>query len=236
MKKVIFLWMSGLIFSGAAFAQEKKLLPENVELSGVWAVYDKYVWRGFTLDKDPVIQTGVNLKYGNATAGIWNSNDCAYGDSVNSAELDYLFDYTAQIGKAALSAGYTYYNFPAASSSSREYYLGLSCDLPFCPGLTYYHDYKEKGDYIDAGISRSFPVMDGISLDISAHAGYNRKLFIAGKGGDYAVNASAPVRLTGSLTVTPNFGYSAAAGDLKNKNDGNQSSVTYGGLSLSYNF
>ncbi len=235
MKKAFFLIFGAfLVFTNLARAESG--LPQSVETSGGWAVYNKYVWRGFTLDEDSVIQTEINFKYGNATIGMWNNNDLTYNDAVNSAEMDYLFDYTFSIGKTALSAGYTYYTFPAASDFSKEYYIGVAGELPLSPRLTFYHDYKEKGDYINFGINQIFPVSNVLSLDISMEAGYNNKLFIAGKGANYDLKTAAPIRLTEHSTLTPLFGYSRPTGDLKSKSDGNQKPVMYAGLDLSCDF
>jgi hypothetical protein len=220
-----------------------------VEISMDFAVYSKYIWRGFKLDNDPVAQSGVYLDAYGFSASIWGSLDMDGRDENKSDEVDYAIGYTYNLEEmfkvpVSVAGGYIYYNFPASSANSQEFYLGLSAhSLIFSPSLTWYHDFENeskgggKGDYLIFEISQSIPIADmPISFDINAHAGYNNKLFIEGKGGDIGLGAGLTFTLTDNCTLSPAVKYSIPLGDLAKAEDGNQKKEFYGGAVLAIGF
>jgi hypothetical protein len=219
-----------------------------IEISTDFAVYSKYIWRGFKLDNDPVAQSGVYLDAYGFNASIWGSLDMAGRDESQSDEVDYSVSYTYGLAEhfkipASFTGGYIYYNFPAAKSNSQEFFLGVSLDTILSPSFTWFHDFENeakgggKGDYLLLEISHSMPISDmPVSFDLSAHAGYNNKLFIDGKGGDIGLGAGLTFTLTQNCTLSPAVKYSIPLGDLSKADDGNQKKEFYGGAVLAIGF
>ena len=87
-------------------------VSDYLSVSGDYSIYTSYVWRGFELDEDPVIQTGLNIGYKCITLSIWNSQDMVYNDAVNSAEVDFVVDITRSFDSLSISLGNTSYTFP----------------------------------------------------------------------------------------------------------------------------
>ncbi len=232
-------------FLGAAWAGETLLSELDIEASGSLDVYNRYVWRGFTLDTDPVVQPGFSLSGYGVTASFWGSWDADNNDASNSDEVDFVVDYTKEFDDFSVSLGHTYYDFPGSSLYSREFYLGIAMsDFPLSPSLTYYHDYGDEdngggdGDYAVLSLSQGFDLVEeyGITLDLGASVGYNHELFITGDGGDFLGSIGLTVPLTENLTMCPSVNYAVPFSDLSDSNDGNQDNRFYAGVSLGYSF
>ena len=223
--------------------EEGTLQDLPIEVNAEVAIYSKYIWRGFKLDDDTVMQQGIYVSAHRFTAGVWGSVDIDAHDKRNSSELNYIIDYTHEFDKFSLSVGYIYYDFPDAHGESKEFYVGGGLNIPLSPTLTYYHDYGDEdtggsnGDYYVLELSHSLPVGDtSVSLDLSGHIGYNNELGIDGEGGDIAFAISLSVPLTDQLSISPNINYSIPYGDLNKSSDGDQDDELYFGLLLGLKF
>jgi hypothetical protein len=75
-----------------------------------------------------------------------------------------------------------------------------------------------------------------ITLDVSAHAGYNHKAFIAGDGYDIALSGGMTIPLLEGLMIAPSVTYSIPFADLKEETDGAQEAEVYFGVSLGWEF
>ncbi len=241
-----FLFFSLVVNVSAEEAEIEGLLPNlGIEASGTLDVYSQYLWRGFALDTDPVLQPGFNLSAHGFTFSFWSSWDFDNNDALDSDEIDYAIDYTYDFDFASVSAGHTYYEFPGTDTFSREFYAGLALnDVLLSPTVTYYYDHGDEaqgggdGHYVNLGISHSLTLIDDldISLDLSGSVGYNEKLFIAGEGGDGLVRAGLTIPLAKGLTLAPSVNYAMPFGDLDDSADGNQRDRFYYGFSLAYTF
>lgn len=229
--------------------EDKALLKDTeIELSADVGVYSKYIWRGFKLDDDPVMQSGAYLDGYGFNASIWGSFDIDPKDDLNSDEVDYSVGYTYNLNEAlkvplSVSGGYTYYDFPSTSLHSQEFYVGLGVDMILSPAVTWFHDFENedegggKGDYVLAELSHSMPITDmPVTLDLGGHVGYNHELFIRGDGGDIGLDAGLTLTLSKNCTLSPNIGYSIPFGDMEKSDDGNQDNEFYGGASLGFLF
>lgn len=238
-----------LVFSINVFADEAEsdgvLTDLNIKVSGSYDIYSKYLWRGFTLDTDPVVQPGFDISGYGFTVALWGSFDADNNDNLNSDEIDFAIDYTYDFEYLSLCLGYTNYDFPGTGLYSKEWYIGISSsELPLSPAITFYNDYAREengggdGQYINIGISQSLLIRESpeISLDLSAGVGFNNELFIKGEGRDFLITAGLAIPLTKNATLSPSFSYAAPFGDLKDSNDGNQKNRTYGGISLAVGF
>jgi len=252
MKKLLLAIVLSLSFCSYGFSQEG-ILPEiGLEITGDVSIFSQYIWRGFVLDRDAVVQpsmyiSNTNTKYGKVKIGVWSNQDLQNSDNLKSEEFDYIFDYTYDFGKVALSVGHTYYDFVDTSTFSREAYIGVTLPkLLFTPSFYFYRDYGSTengggtGNYFLLSGAYSMPVFsikgNQVNLDLSAHVGFNHNLFIDGDGGDIAWKAGLTMPLTKNLKFTPNINYSVPFGDLSSQDHGNQKSRFYGGGTLVYIF
>ena len=211
-KKVMVLVLGGMFVLGGIgqagaetlfgeFFQDKGIRPE---ISASIDYYDKYIWRGFRLDGDSVLQSAVTVSAAGFEAGFWGSWDLESQDGLASDEVDGWIGYSFDLGFISedlsiigLSLGNTWYGFPegdtglADGSHSEELYVGISVDTLLSPYFTWYHDYGDEssggadGDYYMFGIGHSFDLLAeyGITLDLGQEVGLNEEAFIAGDGG-----------------------------------------------------
>jgi hypothetical protein len=256
MKKAICMFCFSVFLGllGNAFAEKEKtgLLSDlKFEVSGGLSVFSQYIWRGFIIDRDAVLQPEVYLsspstRFGKLKAGMWVNEDLQNSDGLNSDEFDYIIDYTCDLGNISVSLGHTYYDFAGTNKFSREFYAGLSFPkLLLSPSVYFYRDYGKPtsggglGNYIVINGAYSLPfVLKGydFSLDLSGHVGFNHNQFIDGDGGDVALKVGLTMPLTKSLKFVPNVNYSIPFGDLARESRGNQKARFYGGGTLVYAF
>lgn len=235
------------IVSANAFAEgtDECLLPNlNLEASGSFDAYSKYIWRGFALDADPVLQPGFAISGYGITFSFWSSWDFDNNDALDGDEIDYVIDYTYDFDCLTASIGHTYYEFPGTDTFSKEFYVGIGLPLLLSPSFTYYYDYGDEGqggadgEYLALEVSHSLDLIEdlGATLDLSGRVAYNNELFIDGEGGDVLLSGGLTLPLAKGLSLSPSINYAIPYGDLDDSADGNQSDRFYYGFSLSYSF
>lgn len=259
-KMMIFLALIGFCF-GVSEAKAATVLGDYLAENGITSsvgatmdVYNKYIWRGFKLDGDKVIQPGVSIEFDIAETfaidgGFWGSWDIQNNDGLASDEVDGWIGTSFDLGFlgesfeiASVAVGHTWYDFPEANLYTKEWYFTLALDTLLSPYVTWYYDYADQknggadGSVVEAGISHSFTLSEdyGISLDLGGSVGYNDKAFISGQGGYTLLTAGFTIPLTDMVTASPMIGYSMPWGDLEDANDGNQDDEFYGGISLAF--
>lgn len=247
-KKSLVVFLLGCVLSFGVnvvgtYAEEGILenIDLPIEVTADIAFNSKYIWRGFLLDDDAVMQEGVYVSGYGFTISAWGSFDIDADDTRNSDEVDYSVDYTHEFEKLSVSLGHTYYDFPPADTASKEYYIGVGLKTLLSPSLTWYHDYADEdsgggnGDYIvlEAGHSLALG-QSPITLDLSTHIAYNDELFINGQGGDANLGIGLTIPLTQNCSVSPAINYSIPFDDLEDSADGNQEEEFYGGLTFAF--
>lgn len=214
----------------------------GIGISGSLDFYSQYVWRGFLLDSDPVIQPGIGISFAGLTLSLWCSFDAAGDNAAMSSEVDYAVDYTYDAEILSLSIGNTFYFFPEYDLKSMEAYLGIGLATIGSPTLTAFYDYGDEaeggadGIYVSLDLSHNQPIYMDITLDVSAHAGYNHEAFIAGDGYDIALSGGITIPLLEGLMIAPSVTYSMPFADLKEETDGAQEAEIYFGASLGWEF
>lgn len=244
MKKTLIVMLILILFVlGQGPRAKAGILDDSeVEISSDIAFYSKYIWRGFELDSDPVIQPGVYISAYGFTASIWGSFDLDDEDDFDSEEVDYSIDYSHDFEYVGISVGHIYYDFPSAHGHSKEIYAGAGLtQVPLNPFITWYHDYSDEdsgggdGDYVVLDVGHTFSFEEKpLAVELAGHVGYNDELFINGTGGDVGLSAGLPIELTDNLTFTPQIAYSIPYGDLEDEDDGNQSDEFYGGCVIAF--
>jgi len=245
-KKVVRVWMCLMMGIMAMLSLKARgAAAEDVPLSVSMdtAVMSDYVWRGFLLDDDMVIQPGVSASLYGFSAAFWGRFDIDNEDALTTSnEVDYIFGYEYTAGPAALSFGHTHYDFPEALVSTNEWYAGVGLDLPVGVALTHYWDYSDEncgggnGSYTELGLSYSMPVIETVSLDLSAAYGINRELFIAGDGSVATIGAALSYAVSPGLSISPSISCAIPCGDLADDADGAQELKAFGGLCVSCSY
>lgn len=253
------LFAAGLFISTATQAQAGTVFGDylaekdiEVEVSGAVDFYNQYIWRGFKLDSDPVIQPSVTFAVAGFEGGVWASFDSDQddGESVNSDEVDGWIGYGFDLGFidedwsiVGVSLGHTWYAFPGTDLYSKEFYLGFSVDTFLSPYFTWYNDYEDEaqggadGNYYMFGIGHSFEVSEdyGITFDVGYELGLNSDAFITGDGGYNLFTAGLGVALSDNISMTPTIAFSSPFGDLEDSAGGNpQDDEFYAGVSMSF--
>ena len=199
MKKLV----SSLIFTAflSAQAEEAAPVPAKEEFKP-WSVsvesgvHSHYLWRGFTLNPDPVNQNSVTFEYalgnegdlGTFGANYWNNVDLTNvtGNASDITENDwtiYWYKTLGDIGKLKLGA--IYYDFPTAVgegvfSHTSEVFAVFTANTLLSPEFSAYYDFqKSDGFYLSFGVSHSVPLetladfTKDWSLDLSSVVGWN---------------------------------------------------------------
>ena len=249
---VLALSVFGVLSSTSiAFAAERIDYEFTADFMG------KYIWRGQNLSDDSVFQPGLNIGFGNLTAGLWGNMDLTNinGNSGDFSEVDYSLDYSAGLEGfegVGYSLGTVYYDFPGtATNDTTEVYLGLNFELPWNPSVTVYHDIDEaEGSYVsltfEHSIERICELSPGlcVGLDIGAGLGwasgsYNKYYWTTdqGKMQDLAFSAGFPMEIAG-WSIVPRIDYiTLVSDDIRNSDVyGTDSDFLFGGISLSKSF
>lgn len=224
--------------------------PIPIEVGAEIAVYSDYIWRGFVLDDDPVIQPSISIGAYGFTGTFWSSFDIHSDDGVDGDEVDFTLDYTYEHDLFSLFAGHTWYTFPPAHTDTQEFYIGGGVNIPILPEVTlspivtWIHDYGDtddggtKGDYFMFDLSHSIPLFESpVTLDLSGEVAYNHEFFIEGDGGYILLGAGLTIPLYGeNVTFSPNINYSIPFGDLEDSDNGNQDDEFYFGGVLAFSY
>lgn len=217
----------------------------EIEPSATLDFYDKYVWRGGYLDKDPVVQPGISFSSYGLTVGYWGSLPMGTAsDTLNSSESDYYLSYSYTLKPVTLTAGHTWYAFSGSNTESKEFYFTVAADTFLSPSVSFFHDYDEgkksygNGNYWALSIAHNLPLLDepNISLDLAATFGYIDEQWLAGQGSHLTPTVGINIPLTANLTIVPTLGYNVPMGDLSDSSIGNQRSKVFGGIKSSFSF
>lgn len=155
----------------------------------------KYIWRGWNLGDQPVMQFDSSLSKWGLTLDVWgnyscnNNKDRDDGRYQEITELDYTVDYTFNVGKMkemynmeknelvdklSFSFGYIYYTFPNVDwgnkyFSSQEIYTGVLYDCFLKPFFKWYWDISHgKGADGSGGDGSYFIAGVGHTFDFGA--------------------------------------------------------------------
>jgi uncharacterized protein (TIGR02001 family) len=219
-----------LALAGAGRADEVE--SAQVSLSAAYAT--RYLWRGITLNRDPVVQPSVNLEQGGFSLNFWGSVDttdwgenAGYGDRTGRlTETDYTGEYSRDLAeKVSLALGFITYTYPNTElDSTTEIYFRLGLDVPLQPTLSYYVDEDAAGGaaYYGLDLSHGFKLWESgersVELDLAGHLAFANSKFIRpyygfdvdnGAWHDWSGEVSLPCALGHGITVTPAYLYTS---------------------------
>ncbi len=183
---IVSIMAIGPLASASILEIEGGWLPEKPEgmpdISVSHGFFTKYIWRGWNLGDEPVMQSDVTLSWYGFEFNFWtnyslnNDKNRDEGRYQQFTEIDYTIGYSFNLGEASeyagmeipsifepldISAGYTYYTFPDVDRKdkffdSHEVYLGVSYDVLLSPSFTWYWDVGSGKGNSDGGSNGSY--------------------------------------------------------------------------------
>lgn len=176
-KLVILVVLLFVVCSASAFAYS-----EDDESAFTWGFeggfVSKYVFRGILSTDGICFQPDFWIGTGPFTFDIWGNMDM---DDANEAgwefsEVDFTLSYDHSFPLVDVTAGATYYMFPAIDADeTTEVFAGAAfIDFPFTPSLTVYYDVQDaEGMYFDLGFGGTVGGTNDVTgMDWDAHLGY----------------------------------------------------------------
>jgi uncharacterized protein (TIGR02001 family) len=250
----IFTLTCGLVFAEETGAEKETATPAEISTSLDLAYITKYVWRGFVLNDEPVIQPSLTFSHPDGLSlNFWGNLDTTNfaGEKGKITEIDYTLNYSWNTCDHAMNVGVGYFTYPqGGSEETGEIYLNTCFGGPLSPTIGANYDFKlVKGFYFTVGASQDcalpYSVKENpLALGLSAKVGYgtaryNRGYFGADKSvfNDLLLTASLPIPVSDKFTVTPSINYSAFLdGALKQaaRDLGSDPTNVFGGVTLSY--
>lgn len=138
-------------------------------------LFSQYIWRGLELSKDSlVIQPSLTIGYQGASLNVWGNLDTdneAY-DGSKYNETDLTLSYARSLGMVKLGGGYIYYALDGLTDS-QEVFASVGLNTILNPTVTVYREIAHvPAWYVNVGISHSQELVNKITLDVAASAGY----------------------------------------------------------------
>lgn len=175
-------WLMGVALVAVVFGSAPVLGAEEEKptASADIGFFSKYVWRGYELSDDSlIIQPSATVGYKGFSMNLWGNldgdfddGDPTINDKVEWTETDLTFAYDRSFGPLGAGVGYIYYGLDGVDDS-QEIYLSLGLDVLLAPTLTVYREFAHlPAWYVNFGISHSFALPKGITLDLSGSLGY----------------------------------------------------------------
>ena len=226
--------------------------------------YSAYIWRGFALSNNSiVVQPSITAGYRGFGMNLWGNLDTDFDDGnpmtddkKEWTETDFTLSYDRSFGPINAGVGYIYYGLDGIDDSE-EFYVSIGADVILAPTFTVYREFAHyPGWYFLFGISHSFELPNGWSLDLGASGSYyaydddamveiddfgNATMKKYKNFHDGVVSAGLTIPVGKYFTIAPTLSYSfplsheadnfIAAGSMDNKSD-----HLYGGINFSMAF
>ena len=217
-------------------------------------VFSAYVWRGITLNADPVFQPTLDVALPKGFGlTVWGNMDLGDNNGKLEAgefsETDFTISYGYSVGALSLTAGCIEYLYPhqtnevGALHGTRDVYGGLDFDLGlgFAASAYLYYDVEEVKDlYANAGVSYSYTCPANVTTEVGASVGYAGKDWAvynshgtAGGFHEYTVTLAARYPITDAMELGAQIAYT---GSLDEDVLPDQETHLYGGGTLGYTF
>lgn len=234
-----------------AQAEDAEKPTAGIDIGG----FSKYVWRGLELSKDSmVIQPSATIGYKGVSVNVWGNldTDNAAYDGSKYTETDLTLSYSKTLGMAKLTGGYLYYGLDAITDS-QEVFGSVTLNTILSPTLSVYREIAHlPAWYVSLGVSHSQELVDKITLDLAASAGYyysdDTSFAEANNPGEKyqqlhngLVSVGFTIPFAEYFSVKPTLAYSFPLSDkakeyIKSVSLSDESSFLYGGVTVSMAF
>jgi len=242
MKHITALTLTTLLAATGLAQTAAATAPAPVALD-LTAGYDsEYIYRGLWFsNQNAWYNLGASKKLSDTTT----LNALAYYTSSNDRnslyqELDLGANLAYDAGFATLTAGYTYFFFfngylggGAGQTFAHEFYVSAAKTVgPVNVTATYAYDLYIDAAYGEVAVDKTFALSDSTSLVLKAVAGYSFGGYYTSFGGNglnngtesvwthVGLNASLPIALSKSATLTPYIAYNVSGAGREESNVG----------------
>jgi len=211
------LGAAGPAAAQSAPADGQPARPPAITAGASATVVSAFVWRGWVIIDEASVQPLAWVKAGGVTLTSWvNVSPRNEGDAWT--EHDLTLDYTRQVGRVLVSAGYVHYFFRSFNTDrwTHECYVGAAVPGPLNPAVRIYQDiHQGSGTYVSAGVSHSVSLgTKGLSITPSAALGYNNHQWVEGSGwSDLNVGVLLALPLGGHVGASASVNYSRSLND-----------------------
>ncbi len=143
-----------------------------------------FVWRGWVLHDGACLQPDVWVQIADFTVTSWLNMRHRGGGDVHFNEHDLTVDYSHDVGRLTLSAGWTNYRyFGLEGGHTNEFYVGARADVLFQPGVQVYQDVEQgDGTYVSLSAGHEFPIGKQLTGAAQVALGYNNHQYMATSG------------------------------------------------------
>ena len=257
LKKAVAGIAASMMLAGVAKADE---FPFEFEVGA--DIFSHYVWRGFIVTDDPVLQPSVTLSAYGFSFNVWGSIDLTDlnedpGEDYRLQEIDYTLSYGfSPMEGLDLEAGVIHYTFPGVRDEdgnnvdpTSEVYGSVALSMvPYVvPSITAYYDFDAvDGWYLSASLDSEFSLTEKLTLGLGAALGYGDRDYNTGYWevessglNDLNLSASLSYQVNDSFSVGVSAGYMVLVGsDVKDAVDdaGDDTSQFYVGISAAFAF
>lgn len=226
---------------GSNVFAEGLLEDSGISLSGDFSVNSSYLWRGFLLDKDAVIQNGLYASGYGVSASVWANNDITVAsDSNASDEIDYSLEYSYSLEPISIAVGYVYYDNSDGlhdNGSTSDLYGKVSLDNSLSPYFMLVKDITHSdrdGMAVIMGAGYELPLVEDLyTFNASAEFGYLDKYGVNDTAEYLDMGVGVDIKLTDVTTLTPKVRATIPFGDLAEKGSTEDTQV-YCGITFSY--
>lgn len=254
MKRIIALIaLTFVLATGSAYA---------ADASGAVDIYSAYVWRGYTLNEEAVIQPSMDITKGGFGFNVWGNfdvidddDDIELADTNQFSEVDLTLSYSLSVGKLDFGVGIIEYLFPyiendgaeSAYNATREIYASVGVNIieGLSAGVAYYRDVDEVEDYYATfSLSYGFSIAEKLEVALDATVGYAGEDFAQSYGGDeeleegfhdYALSLGLTYPVTEALSIGATYVYVDTLDEDVLAEDAVIVS-SYGGINIAYAF
>ena len=171
-------------------------------------IVDKSRFWGLPFLDSPMYSQSLNLNNGNLSLSLIGNIDV---ENKNLFDIDFLVNYVHPISDnlVAYAGNLAFlFNIGEGWNTAALSYGGLAANLPLNPSITYSRlSGFVSGEYVEGEISKKFQI-GSTGLNSSMKIGYNNNALRIGKGFSHMeVNASVPIDINDSITITPHLKY-----------------------------
>jgi len=163
---------------GNAYGVESEMTASPTPLNTTIGldIASSYIFRGFTVNKNPSLQPTLKATAGGLTLGTWGSFPMDREEGELEQEVDLYATYDRAVGAFVFSIGAIEYTYPESDlDNDREIMLKAALTAPLSPSLAIYHGLEgavEKSTYYELAGKQELYSTGRFSSALRATLGY----------------------------------------------------------------
>ena len=159
-----------------ALDMEKIAPGKEISTTAGLDIASAYIFRGMTVNKNPVLQPTLKLQSGGLTVGAWGSQALDAEEPEIEQEVDGFASFDIPFEAMTLSLGYTEYMYPDSElDNDQEIMAKISLPTLLNPSLAAYHGVGGgilDSNYYELGLKQEVFAQSGVSGTLGGTLGY----------------------------------------------------------------